>query len=102
MTPEDHDRAVAEISHVPHLLASALAARRSEPACRLAATGWRDTTRVAAGDVELWRQILMDNRLHVLQSLDKFGKVLAEFRQALDGSDRADLVRLLEAGKRTP
>ena len=49
----------------------------------LAATGWRDTTRVASGDVELWRQILTENRGHVLQSLDKFEKVLSAFRQAL-------------------
>jgi prephenate dehydrogenase len=66
----------------------------------LAATGWRDTTRVAAGDVELWRQIFFENRRQVLQSLDKFEKVLSEFRQALEGNDPAELVRLLELGKR--
>jgi prephenate dehydrogenase len=100
MSPDEHDRAVAEISHLPHLLASALAASADPEDLLLAAKGWRDTTRVAAGDVELWRQIFSGNRRHVLQSLDKFEKVLSEFRQALEGNDPAELVRLLELGKR--
>ena len=100
MSPDEHDRAVAEISHLPHLLASALAAGAGPEDLVLAATGWRDTTRVAAGDVELWRQIFFENRRQVLQSLDKFEKVLSEFRQALEGNDPAELVRLLELGKR--
>ncbi len=100
MSPDEHDRAVAEISHLPHLLASALAAAADPRDLILAAGGWRDTTRVAAGDVELWRQIFCENRRHVLQSLDKFEKVLSEFRQALEGNDPAELVRLLELGKR--
>lgn len=100
MSPDEHDRTVAEISHLPHLLASALSAAAAPEDLVLAATGWRDTTRVAAGDVELWRQIFSENRRHVLQSLDKFEKVLSEFRQALEGNDSAELVRLLELGKR--
>jgi prephenate dehydrogenase len=55
---------------------------------------------VAAGDVELWRQILSDNRAHVLKSLHKFGKVLTSFRNALEESDQEKLVELLAAGKR--
>ena len=100
MPPDEHDQAVAEISHLPHLLASALAAAAAPQDLVLAAKGWRDTTRVASGDVELWRQILTENRRHVLQSLDNFEKVLSEFRQALEGNDPAELVRLLETGKR--
>lgn len=99
MSPDEHDRAVAEISHLPHLLASALAAAADPQDLILAAGGWRDTTRVAAGDVELWRQIFCENRRHVLQSLDKFEKVLSAFRQALEGNDPAELVRLLQLGK---
>lgn len=100
MSPDEHDWAVAEISHLPHLLASALAAAADPQYLMLAAGGWRDTTRVAAGDVELWRQIFSENRRHVLQSLDKFEKVLSEFRQALKGNDPAELMRLLQLGKR--
>jgi prephenate dehydrogenase len=66
----------------------------------LVARGWLDTTRVAAGDVELWRQILSDNRLHVLKNLDKFEKVLSSFRTALERNDPAKIAKLLEQGKR--
>ena len=65
-----------------------------------AAGGWLDTTRIAAADSELWRQILMDNRSHVLKSLDNFEKVLASLRQALEYGDEKQLLRLLEAGKK--
>jgi prephenate dehydrogenase len=99
MTPDEHDRAVAAVSHVPHLVAAALAAATDAEHLPLAAGGWRDTTRVASGDVELWKQILTENRTHVLQSLTSFEKVLREFRQAIRQGDAAAITRLLDAGK---
>ena len=99
-SPEEHDRAVAAISHLPHVVASALAASTSPDHLPLAGTGWRDTTRVAAGEAELWRQILADNRDHVLQSLDNFAKVLTEIRDALAADNQTELIKLLEVGKR--
>jgi prephenate dehydrogenase len=99
-SPREHDRAVSAISHLPHLVAAALATATADGDLPLASTGWRDTTRVAAADVELWCQILLDNRSHVLKSLDKFEKVLASFRGALDKEHRARLVQLLATGKR--
>lgn len=98
-TPEAHDEAVAAISHLPHLVAAALAAASPAEHLPLAATGWLTTTRVAAGDPELWRQILMENRGHVLQSLANFEKVLTQFREALAEGKHLELIRLLEAGK---
>jgi prephenate dehydrogenase len=98
-SPEDHDRAVAEVSHLPHLVASALAAAIAPDDRMLAGGGWRDTTRVASGDVELWRQILSDNQRYVLKSLDNFEKVLATFRRALENADQNALVELLTTGK---
>ncbi|MEX0819145.1 MAG: prephenate dehydrogenase/arogenate dehydrogenase family protein, partial [Pirellulaceae bacterium] len=99
MSPEDHDRSVATISHMPHVIASALAASTPDEDLQLASTGWLDTTRIASGDPDLWRQILADNRAGVLKSLDKFEKVLASFRQALERDEQEKLLQLLEAGK---
>jgi prephenate dehydrogenase len=99
-SPEDHDRAVAAISHVPHLIASALAAATPTRDLPLVAGGWLDTTRVAAGDPELWRQILVDNRDDVLKALNQFVTVLDLFRSALDRDDQKQLLELLAAGKR--
>jgi len=99
MSPEAHDEAVAATSHVPHVVASALAAATPESMLRLVATGWLDSTRVAAGDVELWTQILVENRDSVLSALDRCDKGLASFRAALAKGDRKRLAALLRAGK---
>ena len=99
MSPESHDAGVSLTSHVTHIIASALAATTGEAELPLAATGWLDTTRVAAGDPELWQQILLSNRDHVLKSLTNFEKVLAAFRRALDKDDQDALLRLLREGK---
>jgi len=98
--PEEHDQAVAAISHLPHIVASVLSASTSLSHLPLAGSGWRDTTRVAAGDAELWRQIVEDNRDHILQSLDNFAKVLTEFRDALAAGNQTEITNLLEVGKR--
>jgi prephenate dehydrogenase len=99
MSPTEHDRAVAAISHVPHVVASALAAATPEESLPLAAGGWLDTTRIAAADVELWRQILTQNRSHVLKGLAQFEKVLTGLRAALQSENDAKLLKILEAGK---
>jgi prephenate dehydrogenase len=99
MSPAEHDRAVAAISHVPHVVASALAAATPEESLPLAAGGWLDTTRIAAADVELWRQILAQNRGHVLKALAQFEKVLSGIRAALESENDAKLLKLLQAGK---
>ncbi len=99
MSPDEHDRAVAIISHLPHLAAAALAAVTSEAERGLAAGGWRDTTRIAAADPLLWRQILLDNRSCVLTALGHYEKVLASFRAALEHADPATLDHLLQEAK---
>jgi prephenate dehydrogenase len=96
---KEHDQAVAAISHLPHLVASALAAATSPAALPLAAGGWHDTTRIAASDPRLWQQILSQNRFNVLQTLDVFSQELAEFRRALTYNDRSRIEQLLEKGK---
>lgn len=99
MSPKDHDLSVAAISHMPHLVATALAAATPAEELQLASTGWLDTTRIASGDPELWRQILVQNSKGVLKSLDKFEKVLATLRRALERGDQEKLLQLLQAGK---
>ena len=100
MTPKAHDQAVAAISHLPHLVASALAAATTKKYQPLAATGWLDTTRVAAGDENLWQQIFSQNREPVLNALDNFEKWLHKFRSALENEDDAQITKLLKVGKR--
>lgn len=99
MSPAAHDAALARTSHLPHLLAAALAGATPADVLPLAAGGWRDTTRVAAGSPALWRDILLANRRHVLQSLADATDQLAAFREALATGDAAAIEQLLEQGR---
>lgn len=101
-SPEKHDEIVAHISHLPHLLASSLCSYLAgkEPNWRnLAGGGLRDTTRVAAGDSGLWKQILEHNREEVLRAIDGFENELHAFKSALLNKDSINLVARLERGK---
>jgi prephenate dehydrogenase len=100
MSPEEHDEVVARTSHLPHLAASVVASATPAAWLPFTAGGWADTTRVAAGDVELWRQILVGNRGQVVQAIDEFTAVLAEVRRSLAGGDPGGLIEVLQAGKR--
>jgi prephenate dehydrogenase len=99
-TPEAHDRILALTSHLPHVVAAALAAATPQDLLPYAGTGWADTTRIAAGSPDLWEQILADNRPDVVKRLDRLAKVLAEFRAALVDGDSRQLLRLLKTGKK--
>jgi prephenate dehydrogenase len=81
MTPENHDAAFAAVSHLPHLLAFAyFSAVVNQPAGKdylsLAGPGFRDFTRIAAGNPEMWRDVLLANREEVLKQSQRFRHAL--------------------------
>lgn len=100
MPPDEHDRALALTSHLPHLLASALAGLLPPELRELTATGFRDTTRVAAGDPALWTAIFAQNRAAVSDVLDLLQDRLRQFRAALSESDWPRVDELLAQAKR--
>jgi prephenate dehydrogenase len=101
--PEDHDAAVALISHLPQLVASALASllgpeRDVEVADRelaraLAATGWRDMTRLAGSAWSVWRDICLTNQPNISNAL---GSLIAELQSLKDSLDARDFNRARE------
>ncbi len=99
MSPLEHDCAVARTSHLPHIVAAALAAETPDELLPLAASGWCDTTRVAAGSIAMWRQILQENRLPVLDALQQFTASLEIWIEALRRDDAEQIEQLLLAGK---
>ena len=99
MAPEEHDRRVAAVSHLPHLVAAALASNTSDRDLQLVASGWMDTTRIAAGEVDMWMDILKSNRSHILKSAARFEKLMASLRGALERGDDDTLRRILQDGK---
>ena len=98
LSPNEHDRAAAVASHVPHVAAAALvglAAGEPRAYRALCASGFRDTTRIAAGSPELWAAILSENAAPVASALEKFEQILANYRTAIASADRGALNRLL-------
>lgn len=81
LSPDDHDRMLADISHLPHLLAAALVAMQPQEALALSGQGFLDTTRIAGGDGGLWRDILLDNRDNLAESA---GQLKAQLDAVLD------------------
>ena len=99
MNALEHDQRLACSSHLPHIVASALASATPEEALSFTAGGWRDTTRIAAADPELWADILIDNQTAVYQELGQFEDRLRAFREALEAGDREALLDCFRSGK---
>ncbi|MCC2672178.1 MAG: Prephenate dehydrogenase, partial [Armatimonadetes bacterium] len=105
MDAEEHDTAVARISHLPHVVAAALAATSgaggipAETLRLLVAGGFRDTTRIASSPPEMWRDICLTNRDAILTALDHLDLALGAFRTALEAEDGAGLLEAFARGK---
>ncbi len=99
MPPREHDKIVAATSHAPHLVAAAIAAATPTAARTFTATGWRDTTRIAAGDPELWADILLDNAGQVGDAMRRIATVAEKMLSAIEAGDRRRLVSLLKRAK---
>lgn len=105
MDPDTHDQILARASHLPQIVASALAASLADEkvAGRLAAEfgagGLRDTTRIAASSPEMWRDICLTNRDAILSALRLYGASFAEFERLVEAGDGERLAALLERGR---
>jgi len=104
LTPEEHDRVFAAVSHLPHLLSYALvhdiALRdNSELLFSFAASGFRDFTRIAASHPEMWRDICLANRGALLDELDRYRAQLDGLRDALEKGDGAALEQTFDIAR---
>ena len=101
MEAQQHDEVLAVTSHLPHMTAAALmhvfGALNDENAAKVVASGWRDSTRIAAGSAEMWRDIALANRGALLQALDEMDASLGQFRAALQSEDGEEIEKWLEA-----
>ena len=100
--PERHDSLVARTSHLPHIVASALANALCDVSTErdFIGNGLRDTTRIAEGPVDVWREILMANADEVLAALDGFIGEAERFRDALADGDEEQVATLLADGRK--
>ena len=100
-----HDDMVAMVSHVPHLTAATLMNLAADTALehatvlRLAAGGFRDMTRIAAGEPSIWPDVCSENRAGILQVLDRLMDALSEVRDVVESGDRSRLLDHLERAR---
>ncbi|MBN2022008.1 MAG: prephenate dehydrogenase [Pirellulales bacterium] len=100
MPADEHDRAVALTSHLPHAVAAALALSAPEKYFRVAGAGLADTTRVAAGRAETWTPVFQTNRDNVLAAMDVFRRNLDALVEAIASGNGDSLNRILVAAKK--
>jgi prephenate dehydrogenase len=106
MEPLRHDEAVARISHVPHLTAATMMVMAAgsgfdnDAVLRLAAGGFRDMTRIAAGHPAIWLDICEQNKTQIVDSLDDLIRELQNARSIVDRNDREELRSLLTSARK--
>ena len=105
MAPDEHDQILARASHLPQVVASALAAALSgervgeHEAASYGAGGLRDTTRIAASSAEMWRDIVLTNRDAIVDALGLFRGALDEFERAIRAGDVARFEEIFNRGR---
>jgi prephenate dehydrogenase len=100
MSPIEHDRAVAMVSHLPHAVAACLAGMMPLDLLPISAGGFRDTTRVAGAGPGIWEPIFRANRDAVLAAADRFADHWDQFRALVRADDGPGLARWLADAKR--
>ena len=104
LKPEVHDALVSRSSHLPHVVAATLASHVLNPAhpknqAALCANGFRDTTRIASGSPEMWRDIALANRKNLAKSLEAFIADLQKFQRLVKKGDAKAIMKFFETAK---
>ena len=97
--PRVHDRIVAFISHLPHLISVALVDCVPDKYLRYAASGFKDTTRIAAGSAEVWHDITFSNRKAILAGISKFEAALRKMKKTIISAQGGKLTRQLQQAR---
>lgn len=99
MSPLGHDRSVSLISHLPHIVAYGLAGAVPLKELKFAAEGFKDTTRVASSDPELWSDIFLTNKKEIAKACRIFEKYYHNVLRAIAAGDYKKTVKLLKSAK---
>lgn len=99
MSPVEHDQVLAYTSHLPHIMAFAMMKAIPESYLEHSAGGLKDSTRIAASDPEMWRDISLSNHKQILKGIDETVKALATIRKAIVTHDREGLTEAFKQGK---
>ena len=103
ISPGDHDRLIAKTSHLPHIIAvtltDAVLGNNSDKIKKFIATGFKDTTRIAASNPVLWQDICSTNRTNIIKSIEKFEIHLSKLKKLLKKNKIRDILTIFEKAK---
>lgn len=99
LSPDKHDETLAFVSHLPHAAAFSLAGAVPQGFLKFASTGFKDTTRIAASDSEIWADIFLSNQKNMLRSISIFEQRLGAIKSAIKKKDRVLLRRILKQAR---
>lgn len=100
LSPALHDKIVAQVSHLPHLASSALTSTPNRRALGFAASGFKDTTRIASGDPLMWRDICLSNRAEIIRAMDKFTGEFNTLKGMVSRGDASGLLKKFQQVKK--
>ncbi|MHC4678519.1 MAG: prephenate dehydrogenase [Planctomycetota bacterium] len=99
MTPAQHDRIFANISHLPHITAAALVNASTQADLIFAGKGFIDTSRIASGPANIWADVLLTNAGNTIRGIDRVIAQLRKLKSAIKSRDESEMERLLEKAR---
>ncbi len=99
MTPAEHDKIYASVSHLPHITAASLLNSNSDELLKYSGKGFLDTSRVASGPSNIWVDIVMTNQKNCARGINKLIKELEKFEKVIESGDHDKLHKLLESAR---
>lgn len=100
MTPQEHDRILGDVSHLPHVIATGLVNASDPNDMKSAGKGFLDSTRIASGPASVWTDVLMANSENLVRGIDRVLAELLTIKQALKADDRKTIEILLERARK--
>jgi len=99
MTPQEHDRVFADISHLPHAMAAALINANDDETLKYAGKGFMDTSRIAGGPANIWSDVFLTNADNMAAGIERVIGELEKLKAAIGEADRSKLEKLLRQAK---
>lgn len=100
MSPAEHDRVYANISHLPHVIAAGLVNASDDEDMKFAGKGFLDSTRISSGPASIWTDVLLANRENIAAGLDRTIAELSRLQAAIRDGQRDRITELLETARR--
>jgi len=99
MTPAEHDRTFANVSHLPHITAAALINANNNEELKFAGKGFMDTSRIASGPANIWADVLLTNANNTTKGIDKIIAELVKLKKAIKKENKREIENLLKKAR---